>query len=314
MLRLVANRPASGCGLCLLRCCAVLLWAMAAGHAASADNRTENQAEPLRIVIPPLEESSRHHTAYFPTLLELALSRTLDSHGPYVIETYPHLFTNARFLAELRRNGVINVMWTTLDEQRSQDLLAVPISLLRGLNSYRVFLIREEDMERFQAIESLEDLRLLRAGQGAHWPDTQVLEMNQLPVVTSVHYELLFSMLAGNRFDYFPRGLYEVWDEQRLHQDKGLIIEPNLMIYYPSPFYFSVSPDNRELAERIEAGLLAAEADGSLDELFFSVPGFTRGHRELESGKRRLFELEHPWSDIPHLQNAHESHYRGSSP
>ena len=36
-------------------------------------------------------------------------------------------------------------------------------------------------------------------------------------MVTSVTYEQLFTMLDAKRFDYMPRGVYEVWYEQNQH-------------------------------------------------------------------------------------------------
>lgn len=253
---------------------------------------TASAGEPLRIVIPPLERSAQTHIAYFPKLLELALTKTEATDGAFTLEYYPQLFTNARFLAELKRGSSVNVMWTMTNAEREQELLAVPISLLQGLNSHRVFLIRKEDREKFARIHSLADLRLFKAGQGAQWPDVAVLQHNDLPVVTSAHYELLFTMLAGKRFDYFPRGLYEVWEEQKIHQDKNLVIEQSLMLYYPAPIYFFVNREQPQLADRISRGLTLAIEDGSFNELFFSTPGFKKGHAEISSKKRRVLDLE----------------------
>ncbi|MDQ2076815.1 diguanylate cyclase [Marinimicrobium sp. ABcell2] len=252
------------------------------------------EQEPLRLVIPPLEETASPNTIYFPRLLALALSKTEASHGPFTIEHHPRLWTAGRFRAELQRGRTVDVMWAVPDEEWEQHLRKIPFPLTRGLNSHRVLLIREQDRDVYQNIASLQDLRSLRAGQGRHWVDTEVLRANRLPVVTSAHYELLFIMLAGKRFDYFPRGLSEVWDEHEQHGHRGLIVEPKLMLRYPSPIHFFVHKANHELAERIELGLNIAKEDGSLDELFFSVPGFRRGYQELQNPDRLLLDLELP--------------------
>ncbi|HEY7885921.1 MAG TPA: hypothetical protein VIC08_13340 [Cellvibrionaceae bacterium] len=251
----------------------------------------------LRISIPPIEDSASNHSVYFPQMLQLALEKTRDSDGPFEIIPYSQLLTTARFLQELTQDGVVNVMWIMRNTEHEQDLLAVPVPLLKGLNSHRIFLIKDSAQESFAAINSLQQLRQLRAGQGAHWVDVDVLQANGLPVVVSAHYELLFNMLAQRRFDYFPRGLYEIWDEHKKHADKGLAIEQTLMFYYPAPIYFFTSPKRPELADRIYRGLKIALEDGSFDQLFLSIPGFKRGYEELYNHKRRIFHLTHPDTD-----------------
>jgi len=119
-----------------------------------------------------------------------------------------------------------------------------------------------------------------------------VLRANGLRVVTSIGYEQLFAMLAAERFDYMPRGVHEVWYEQRQHP--GLAIEDGLFLRYSVPFHFFTSRDNPALADRIERGLRAAQADGSFDRLFRSIPSFRRGLDEIQTGRRRVLELQLP--------------------
>src|SRR5690606_10365438 len=92
-------------------------------------------------------------------------------------------------------------------------------------------------------------------------------------------------------FDYFSRGLYEVWEELRIHSDKGLVIEDRLMLHYHSPIYFFVNRKDKKLADRIHRGLQIAMADGSFDELFFSIPGFKQGYEEMMNPDRRILDL-----------------------
>jgi hypothetical protein len=182
-------------------------------------------------------------------------------------------------------------MWDGSNKQREEELLPVRISLLRQLNDYRVFLIRAEDIDKFHAIKSLDDLRKLSAGAGVNWPSTDILRANGLPVVTSIAYEYLFPMLEVRRFDYMPRGIYEAWYEQRIHAAKGFVIEDSIFLHYSVPFYFFVNRDDTRLAERIERGLRIAMRDGSFDTLFNSFPAFRRSEAEISAGKRRIFEL-----------------------
>ena len=86
--------------------------------------------------------------------------------------------------------------------------------------------------------------------------------------------------------------MYEVFNEEKLHRDKGLAIEKHLMLYYEAPFYFFVNPQNKALADRLERGLKLAQADGSFDQLLLSIPGFRRAMEEQGNGQRRLLRLD----------------------
>ena len=262
--------------------CALLFATMASAGAAV----------PLKLVIPPIEPSARGHASYFPKVLELALRKTEATHGPFTISPYPWPVSVERSVEELRAGKAINLIWTATSQVREQALLPIRFSLLRELNNYRLFLIRGDDQARFDQVQTTDDLRKLRAGLAAHWSDAAILRSNGYNLTTSLHYNALFEMLALNRFDYFPRGLYEVWNEEKLHYDKGLRVEKNLMMYYPAPFYFFVNKNDTALAERIELGLKLAQDDGSFDRLFLSFPGLKRGMEEQQKrGNRKLFIL-----------------------
>lgn len=251
-----------------------------------------NDSSVTRIVIPPIEKNSGENSTYYPRLLELALEKTVETHGPFTITYHPLELTRNRLIHELERGNVINVIWAMSSSPRESILQPIKISLMKDLNNYRIFLIRKNDQRRFNKVKSLDDLRLLRAGQGTTWPDTEILTANNIPVVTAMHYQLLFDMLAANRFDYFPRGLNEIWDEEKIHVDKGFAVEKKLMFHYNRPIYFFTSKNNIALANRIEQGLRIAIDDGSFDALFYSYDSFRRGEAELAANNRIIFNLE----------------------
>ncbi|HEU4846169.1 MAG TPA: hypothetical protein VFT05_18015 [Burkholderiaceae bacterium] len=247
----------------------------------------------LRVVIPGLHASAAGHAVYFPPLLRLALEKTA-SEGPFeIVQTDAHL-TSPRQATEIRNNGIISLMWDGSNKQREAELWPVKVSLLRELNDYRLFLIRAEDQDRFTAIKTLDDLRKLKAGAGVNWPSTDVLRANDLPVITSIAYEYLFPMLRAKRFDYMPRGVYEAVNEQRANAADKLAVERTIFLHYHVPFYFFVSKENAALGQRVERGLRIAIKDGSADKLFDSIPAFRQAQAEIDSRKRRVFELKLP--------------------
>jgi hypothetical protein len=262
-----------------------LAFALASGLAGAAT--------PLRINIPPVEQSAPS-SVYYSKLLKLALNKTTATDGAFELVEYPQLLTLARFEAELKRNGIVDVIWAVTNQNLEEDFLPIKIDLIKDLNSYRIFLIRKEDQPIFTMIHQLDDLHALKAGQGSHWADTDILIANDLPVVTSPQFEPLFTMLIGKRFDYFPRGLNEIWSEEKLFSERGLSIEKTLMLHYNSPKYFFVNRKNTALADRIERGLKLAMADGSFEKLFNSIPDHKRGYQELLAKKRTQFNLKLP--------------------
>ena len=248
--------------------------------------------QPLKLVIPTRDVATTADINYFYPLLKLALSKTEDTDGPYQVDFYPRQLSSARILSLIENNEGIDLARTSTSSQRERDLGYVPVSLLGQLSDYRVLMIRARDQARFNHVENLADLQQMRMGIGGHWPDARLLANNGFMTVTSIYYESLFNMLAVKRFEAFPRGLFEAWDDLAAHPNRGLAVEQRLMLHYPAPFYFFVNKDNTALAERLERGLKIAQADGSFDELMMSIPAFRQGLDELNRGQRLVFELE----------------------
>lgn len=255
---------------------------------------TIGDKEQVNLVIPRVDISNAEHAEYFVKLLSLAMEKTTSGDGDYQITRSQKDRSQARNLLDLEKGNNLNVLWTMTSREREDKLLPIRIPLLKGLLGYRVFLIRKEDKNTFGAIQSLDDLRAFKAGQGAHWPDTRILRENGINVVTNVRFELLFTMLQEKRFDYFPRGINEAWAELNHHAQRGLIVEPSILLKYAAPMYFFVNRSDEWLANRIEKGLLAAIEDGSFDELFYGFPVHQNFFSLANIRGRKTFELVNP--------------------
>jgi hypothetical protein len=247
----------------------------------------------IRYPRPQSDKDSRH--IYRIRLLELAMDKTLQEYGPYRIDYSAETMSQARALVMIRNDSGIDLIALPASKQRVEDFLPVRVSLLRDLLGYRIFIIRSQDRERFSKVRSIRDLYALKAGAGHDWLDSAIMEGNNLPVVRSPDYERLFLMLDRQRFDYFPRGVNEAFEEMRRRKGvfPNLEVETTLALYYPFPVYFFVRKDNHRLAARIEKGLNAALADGSFDRLFLQFNGEYLRHAGLEH--RRIFRLENPF-------------------
>jgi ABC-type amino acid transport substrate-binding protein len=253
---------------------------------------TSLAAEPLTY---PLHSKGDDPEAYVVELLRQALAR---SSGEYQLHPSYRSMPQSRAEQSLEQNdGSVQLMWAMTTRAREESLLPVRIPIYKGLIGWRVLLVRREDKDWLAKVHSAEDLKPLRIGQRADWPDTRILRSNGLQVITSQSYDSLFRMLDAGRFDLFPREVVVAWNEQARSSQEGLNLEvdEHIVIHYPTAFYFFTSRARADLAVSIERGLEEMVADGSFDALFQQHHGATLKRVGLE--RRRVIELENP--DLP---------------
>lgn len=228
-------------------------------------------AQQIRIIPPQSPHDASH--SYFAKLLQESLNLTATEYGQsYVV--FSTKMEQGRALKELRSGRNLDVYWAGTSTDRESHLLPIKVPLLKGLLGFRIALIREERFDDFSALETLEQLRSFTACQGDHWLDSDILESAGIVVRRSPIYENLFNKLYAERCDFFPRGVHEAFGEvqARKHKYPSLIVYPDLIVYYPFPMYFFVSPENGVLAERIELGLERAIDSGFLEQLLKEHP------------------------------------------
>lgn len=250
------------------------------------------QAQAAALVRYPQSESQGQgdRSEHYPVrLLQMALARAGQDHR---LESTSVMMRQNRGLAELRNGRAIDVMWTMSSQQRERDLLPVRIPLDMGLIGWRLLLIRKRDAPRFAAIRKLAELQGLDALQGHDWPDTEILRANGFRVQTASDYAGMFKMLESGRVDYFPRAVFEVWNEAEAFAAQDLMVAPGLALHYPAAFYFFVNKSNTALAAAIQRGLESMLADGSYERLFRDYFGEMVSRSGLDA--RRVFELRNP--------------------
>lgn len=222
--------------------------------------------------------------------------------------------SQARWIAELQKGQRNALIWTITTIERESLLRPVRVSLLRGLYGYRVLAIRPDSASDFAKVQNAKQLAQFSAGMNPHWPDAAVFRDNQLPLNEGTFAINLYRMLAAKRFDYFPRGIIEITEEQPLLDANQLQVENQLLIYYPSALYFFVNKQNEELAGRLERGLDILLRNGEFDRLFYSHPSIVAALKRMEN--RRIIHLNnrHVSADTPqflpdyfrrHRQSAH---------
>ncbi|MES2676350.1 MAG: diguanylate cyclase [Pseudomonadota bacterium] len=211
---------------------------------------------------------------------------------PYRLAINHSKFTEERYRQDAQ-DGIVDIIWSAANQTLEKQLIPIRVPLYKGLLGYRIFMVHKNNKNIFAKVHTLEDLQKFTFGQGRIWPDTLILRANGLKVETST-YEGLFLMLDGNRFDAFPRAIFEPWAEIEARPNLNLAVDENIVLAYKMPFYLYVSPKKPELAIALEKGLLMAVADGSFDRYFYNDPTVKKALEISDIKKRRVIELKNP--------------------
>lgn len=187
--------------------------------------------------------------------------------------------------------GKVDLQWLLTTPEREENFIPIRIPIYRGLLGLRLLLVSRTRVDSMSKIRNLTDLRNYTGGHGRHWADLSVFAANNMPVITDVNYDTLFKELEIGDFDYFHRGINEIWPELERHK-ANLAVAGGVMLFYPNPVYFFVNKDRPELAKSIERGLNRALANGSYKKLFLDSYAEVLEKSQLPS--RNLIRLKNP--------------------
>ncbi|MFZ6798868.1 amino acid ABC transporter substrate-binding protein [Undibacterium sp. Di24W] len=227
-----------------------------------------------RVVHPADEEKGDPRFVDVKEILRLALEKTVVEFGPFELQASSQNTNGLRYLNNLANDSDLNVVWSSTTEEKERNYLPIRIPLRKGLMGYRLLLVHKDKQDSLKEVRSLEDLKKFSVGQGVGWEDVKLYEANGIAVIEA-KYSNLFRMLSYKRFDFFPRGINEIFRELEKEsvQNPNLVVDENLLIYYPWPYYFFVSKSNPQLHKRIEMGLRKMIKDGSFDAIFWKHNG-----------------------------------------
>jgi hypothetical protein len=244
------------------------------------------QAKPLRMV-----DSADGIPKYAKGLLRLILSKIPEKQ--YTMDDSFVGSTENRTI-QMLVDDELDIVWYATTNEFEERMLPIRICIFKGLLGYRVLMIKKGTQHKFNGIKTIDDLRRVSLGQGTMWADTNVLVANQLNVVKVMKYDSLFFMLDGDRFDAFPRGVHEPWNEMAGRPTLQLDVEENLLLSYTNPFYFFVNKSNPELARDIERGFRIALEDGSFDEYLRNDPSVGAALTKANLKDRIIIPLKNP--------------------
>lgn len=246
-----------------------------------------------QVIYPAPETANDNRYRDLIELLDTALKRTSAEYGPYQLQPSDIQMNEARYLVELKAGHLINVAWSSTSNEKERDYLPIRIPLRKSLLGYRVALIARDMQDKVDRIKTVEDLRRFTVGQGIGWGDAQVYQANGIRLQRS-SYGDLFYLTAQHKVQLFPRGIGEIGGELAAYQATlpDLVVEKNLLIYYPWPYYFFFNRRDSLLAARVEKGLRMMLADGSFDRLFWRYNGAAIEQAHLKN--RRVITLVNP--------------------
>jgi hypothetical protein len=245
-----------------------------------------------KVIIDAPENEFDRRNDYTTQLLRTILDRTVRRYGPYRLSYAPEYMNRGRLFEELKKGETVNVAAKATQPQwENGSLLTIRIPVDKGISEYRLFLINREDQDKFSRITSLAALKQLPLGVEYAWSTRSEFEAQGFAVVSAGTWEGLYKMLQAHRFDYLPRALNEIFVEydDRHTSFPQMAVENSLLLHFPLPKYFFVSPRNPGLARRIKEGFLSMIRDGSFDQMFLAYHGPMIERAHLCS--RRLLEI-----------------------
>lgn len=246
-----------------------------------------------QIIYPSTQEEQASRFEDLIEILDTLMQKTQADFGDYELVPSEKSMTESRLLHEVRSGKKLDVIWSSTSPQKEKALRAIRIPLRKGLLGYRLCFIHQENQSKFDHVNSLEDLKAYHIGQGVGWGDVALYQHSDIKV-EQAPYQSLFKMISLKRFDLFPRGINEIFNELTIYgpANPNMAIENGFILYYPWPYYFFTSKENEALAIRIEAGLERMIEDGSFEHIFMKYHQDSIEQAQLD--KRNLIRLENP--------------------
>jgi hypothetical protein len=260
---------------------------MCANMASGSDLQQVTYREPVN--------KTDHYEIYILELLKLSLNKTLASHGPYELQPLPQSINRLR-----AKRAILNDEFPGLVIEDSYenslvangDIVFLPFPVDLGVLSYRVCFVSPKVASQVAAA-SFNELKKYKILQGIGWADSKILRANGFKVEEVGSYHGYFRVVASGRADLFCVGANQVMKEYFSNADiTKLIVNDSFYFYYPLPRFFYLNKQNKQLRERIYAGLLLAYKDGSLQALWRKR--FTPSLEFVAMGARQAFVLHNP--------------------
>lgn len=219
----------------------------------------------------PPESENDHRYQYTYDLLTLIIEATNNDFGVASIQISDDIMSRNRIFRGLLEGNNINVMAEASNAQWDEQLIPIKIPIRKGIQGFRVFIIKDKNVSIMANVNTLAQLVALETGSGSQWSSKAAMQSAGFKVIESIHYDNLFNMLSMGRFVTFGRGINEAFKEIELFNSRypDLVVDNHILLHIPLATYYYVAPDQPRLASRIQEGLKRIIAIGKFDELFY---------------------------------------------
>ncbi|WP_016956590.1 ABC transporter substrate-binding protein [Catenovulum agarivorans] len=235
------------------------------------------------------EYRDSYHTELLQAILDSAKP------GQFTARSYPLSIPHQRAFELLVTRTDLDIMIGYATQERLDSYHAIQIPIMKGLSGWRVALVHENNINRFQNISNLEQLRAFKPGMFHTWTDNKIFEHNGIEPVKGAHFVGLFRMLHKQRFDYFPMSILEAAREAETFKKEyklAIAVDPHILITYPVCFYFYVDKTNKDLAKVLNIGFEKIISSGQFEQIF------SKHHNHLLqkflTGNRKIVRLANP--------------------
>ena len=201
----------------------------------------------------------------------------------------------SRIMADLE-NGKLDIMWTATSTDMEQRFTPIYFPIYRGMLGMRIGLIHEKDHQLLATVRNKADLQKYTVCSGKTWPDTFIIDANDIKTAKSLKYPNIFEMmLAGNRCHFFARGVMEPFAEVESQPELPLAVDSHLMLRYRMPYMLFVQKGNEELQEHIFTIIDEIFADGTYEQMFFADREVKMALSLAKLEQRTIIDLENPY-------------------
>ena len=228
-------------------------------------------------------------------LLQAILIETEVQYGEFKLNSDNTDYPDAEDEGNIFDNGtdiLVTVAGNLKFSHKPKIMISQPLA--KGLLGYRLLMVNDSDLAKFNSLASASTLQSLSIGIPETWADAELFRKNQYHVVEKGSFDTLFQLLKNGEFDYTALGANEIEEEynQRVIPIGDISIEPSIVLYYPFPLVFYINAENTALAERVNQGLAAIIANGEYDSLFNKHHGDIVARLNLKN--RKIFTLDNP--------------------
>ncbi|MGI2113124.1 hypothetical protein ACRN9G_05915 [Shewanella frigidimarina] len=239
------------------------------------------------------ELDNRYQYTY--DLLTLVIEATKADFGEASLTVSDMIMSRNRIFRALKDGQTINVIAEASKLEWDEQLIPIRIPIRKGIQGFRIFIIKQENAAALANITTLAQLTSLNTGSGSQWSTKVALQLAGFNVVESTEYDNLFNMLSKGRFVTFGRGVNEIFQEVALFKQHypELVVDEHIMLNIPLATYYYVSPNKPRLAQRIQIGLQRIIDNSQFDQLFYQHHCTYLLKSKLN--QRLIFKIENPF-------------------